>query len=86
LYPIGVRSGLEREQDIRGPSAPALASTSPPSASDYFIIRDGKEGAPAASRVRCSRPATVLILRGDAIQIATADNPLTPIPIANAIV
>src|SRR5260221_371381 len=63
-----------------------LAPTSPPSAPDYFIIYDRTEAMLAASRARCSWPETVRILRGDAIQIATADNPLTPIPIANAIV
>jgi hypothetical protein len=32
----------------------------------------------------CNWPATARILPGDAIQIASADSPLTPIPIANA--
>ena len=34
---------------------------------------------------RCNWPATALTLPGDAIQIANADNPLTAMPIANAI-
>jgi hypothetical protein len=53
---------------------------------DYFIIFDGTDGALARSRVRCNWPATARILRGDAIQIANADNPLTAMPIANAMV
>jgi hypothetical protein len=53
---------------------------------DYFITFDGTDGALARSRALCNWPATARILRGDAIQIANADNPLTAMPIANAMV